>query len=149
MGAYGGNGTYAGGAGGTYAGRGGGACADACGPACGGGCDDACGGGYDRYAQLGFVGAGGDYAPATYQYVGRGASSMFFKKHVSPALAIVVCSSLYPLYCFCCFHCCITCCSLVQSHQHSHQRQHPQQHSRLSQLSLAVVENFTSLDGVG
>merc|ERR1712061_718696 len=38
-----------------------------------GGCDDACGGGFDRYQQLGFVGAGGDYAPATYQYVGKGA----------------------------------------------------------------------------
>merc|ERR1711870_192743 len=56
-----------------YAGRGGGACSDACGPACGGGCDEACGGGFDRYTQLGFVGAGGDYAPATYQYVGKGA----------------------------------------------------------------------------
>merc|ERR1711992_336502 len=53
------------GGGGNYAGSGGGACSAACGPACGGG--------FDRYTQLGFVGAGGDYAPATYQYVGKGA----------------------------------------------------------------------------
>merc|ERR1712014_223981 len=30
-------------------------------------------GGFDRYQQIGYVGGGGDYAPATYQYVGRGA----------------------------------------------------------------------------
>merc|ERR1711963_181153 len=49
------------GGGGTYAGHGGGACGEAC------------GGGFDRYQELGFVGSGGDYAPATYRYVGRGA----------------------------------------------------------------------------
>merc|ERR1712014_565948 len=69
----GGSGAYGGAGAGNYAGSGGGACSAACGPACGGACDEVCGGGYDRYTQLGFVGAGGDYAPATYQYVGKGA----------------------------------------------------------------------------
>merc|ERR1712066_1082459 len=69
----GGSGAYGGAGGGNYAGSGGGACSAACGPACGGGCDEVCGGGFDRYTQLGYVGAGGDYAPATYQYVGKGA----------------------------------------------------------------------------
>ena len=68
-GAYGGGGGGAYGGGGTYAGTGGGVCGEACAPACG----DACGGGFDRYQEVGFVGGGGDYAPATYRYVGRGA----------------------------------------------------------------------------
>mmetsp|Transcript_124255 Transcript_124255/g.351784 ORF Transcript_124255/g.351784 Transcript_124255/m.351784 type:complete len:194 (+) Transcript_124255:88-669(+) len=66
-GGYAGRGAYGGG--GTYAGTGGGVCGEACGPACG----EACGGGFDRYQEVGFVGGGGDYAPATYRYVGRGA----------------------------------------------------------------------------
>lgn len=70
-GVYGGAGPYA--PGGVYAGRGGGACGDACGPICGEACGDACGGGFDRHAEIGFIGSGGDYMPASYRYVGRGA----------------------------------------------------------------------------
>jgi len=96
-GAYGGSGTYAGGAGGTYAGRGGGACSEACGPVCGAGCDEACGGGFDRYSQLGFVGAGGDYAPATYQYVGRGAGQYGMRETRIPRPGNCCCLILIPV----------------------------------------------------
>merc|ERR1719499_674807 len=49
------------------------ACGETCGPVCGESCGEACGGGFDQYSQMGYVGAGGDYAPATYQFVGKGA----------------------------------------------------------------------------
>merc|ERR1712187_264623 len=67
------------------------------GAAYGGGCDEVCGGGYDRYAQLGFVGAGGDYAPATYQYVGRGAGQYGIQETRIPRPCIWCCILLIPL----------------------------------------------------
>merc|ERR550539_144050 len=74
--------------------------------------------------------------------------SMVCKRLVSPGLAIVVCSSLFPSASSCrscCFPCYFTCCSPVPSRRHSHQhnpRLHQQRHihlSHLSQLPLAVV----------
>merc|ERR1719510_983124 len=93
-GAYGGGGSYAGGGG--YAGRGGVACSEACGPVCGGGCDEVCGGGFDRYSQMGYVGAGGDYALATYQYVGKGAGQFGLQETRIPR-PVNCCLCLIPL----------------------------------------------------
>merc|ERR1712014_29970 len=93
----GGSGAYGGAGAGNYAGSGGGACSAACGPACGGACDEVCGGGYDRYTQLGFVGAGGDYAPATYQYVGRGAGQYGIQETRIPRPGNCCCILLIPL----------------------------------------------------
>merc|ERR1711997_441808 len=78
-------------------GSGGGACSAACGPACGGACDEVCGGGFDRYSQLGYVGAGGDYAPATYQYVGRGAGQFGMLETRIPRPVNCCCILLIPL----------------------------------------------------
>merc|ERR1712038_1979200 len=105
VGGFGGSGTYAGsGAGGgsyagrgTYAGTGGGACGEACGPVCGEACGDACGGGFDRYQELGFVGSGGDYAPATYRYVGRGAGQYGLQETRIPRPCNWCCILLIPL----------------------------------------------------
>merc|ERR1719150_2612934 len=98
-GAYGGSfaGAGAGAGGGAYAGRGGGACSEACGPAWGGGCDEVCGGGFDRYSQIGYVGSGGDYAPATYQYVGRGAGQFGLQETRIPRPFNCCCILLIPL----------------------------------------------------
>merc|ERR1711997_718407 len=78
-------------------GSGGGACSAACGPACGGACDEVCGGGFDRYTQMGFVGTGGDYAPATYQYVGRGAGQYGLQETRIPRPGNCCCLILIPL----------------------------------------------------
>merc|ERR1719245_402260 len=54
------------------------------------------------------------------------------KRLVSPGLAIVVCSSLFPSASSCCSHffpCYITCCSPVPSRRHSHQH-NPRLHQR-------------------
>merc|ERR1712217_876024 len=91
-GGYAGSGAYAGAGGGAYAGRGGGACSEACGPACG----EVCGGGFDRYSQIGFVGSGGDYAPATYQYVGRGAGQFGLQETRIPRPFNCCCILLIP-----------------------------------------------------
>merc|ERR1711963_608916 len=56
-----------------------------------------CGGGFDRYTQLGFVGAGGDYAPATYQYVGRGAGQYGIQETRIPRPLNCCCLLLIPL----------------------------------------------------
>merc|ERR1712151_791744 len=63
----------------------------------GGACDEACGGGFDRYTQLGFVGAGGDYAPATYQYVGKGAGQYGIQETRIPRPGNCCCLLLIPL----------------------------------------------------
>merc|ERR1712079_116332 len=91
-----GSGAYGGAGGGAYAGRGGGACSEACGTGCGGGCDEVCGGGFDRYSQMGYVGAGGDYAPATYQYVGKGAGQFGMRETRIPR-PVNWCCCLIPL----------------------------------------------------
>merc|ERR1719507_1845904 len=96
-GGFAGSGAYGGAGGGTYAGHGGGACSQVCGTACGGGCDEVCGGGFDRYSQLGYVGAGGDYAPATYQYVGRGAGQYGLQETRIPRPLNCCCILLIPL----------------------------------------------------
>merc|ERR1712173_7237 len=47
--------------------------------------------------QLGFVGAGGDYAPATYQYVGKGAGQYGMQETRIPRPGNCCCLLLIPL----------------------------------------------------
>merc|ERR1712026_251504 len=54
-------------------------------------------GGFDRYSQIGYVGSGGDYAPATYQYVGRGAGQFGLQETRIPRPLNCCCILLIPL----------------------------------------------------